>query len=300
MSGLRIRSRSAGVSNAALAGWLKLKPGKNAARSVVSSTSALQYSIASWATATWWADRKPWMFSTVGNCCFTVWKVFFTAEFCELTPVICAIVALISSNTRTPTSGCGAPSGGGGGVSGAGCVCTLVCVPSTSKRQEELVAVRPLVQRDHRADVVQHLARGADGRVEIDVGLADRGLDAVHADAHALDGDVQHRRSVAQHDEHRLLEQVAVAVELADLEHDVGVRHVHEARHREQQEELLADADGHVLLDLRLGERAVVDRDQAQHALPLAVAGDLVAEHQRERVVPVVEVAAAAPDPRPR
>ena len=61
----------------------------------------------------------------------------------------------------------------------------------------------------------------------------------------------------------------------------------------EQHEVLLADAGLEVLLDLRRRQRAVVDRDQAQHALPLAVGRGLVAEHQREGVVPVGERAAA-------
>ena len=40
-------------------------------------------------------------------------------------------------------------------------------------------------------------------------------------------------------------------------------------------------------------ERAVVDGDHAHHAFPLAVGRGLVAEHQREGVVPVGETAAA-------
>ena len=61
----------------------------------------------------------------------------------------------------------------------------------------------------------------------------------------------------------------------------------------EQHEVLLADAGIEVLLDLRGRQRAVVDRDQAQHAFPLAIGRGLVAEHQREGVVPVGEAAAA-------
>src|SRR5438477_4957062 len=66
---------------------------------------------------------------------------------------------------------------------------------------------------------------------------------------------------------------------------------------------LLPDAGGEVLLDLCRRERAVVDGDELDHALPLALTGGLVAEHQCEGAVPVGERAAlgrigiAAPDP---
>jgi len=56
------------VQKAVVAGAPKLNPGKYAARRPVSSTSSLQYSIASWAAPTWCDDRKPSMFSTVGSC----------------------------------------------------------------------------------------------------------------------------------------------------------------------------------------------------------------------------------------
>ena len=59
------------------------------------------------------------------------------------------------------------------------------------------------------------------------VGLAGVRLGAVDADAHAFDRHVRdrwHRRVEA--DEGRLGELQAVAVELAGLEHHVGLRHV--------------------------------------------------------------------------
>jgi hypothetical protein len=51
----------------------KLNPGQKLAlgSSPISSTRALQYSIASWATAIGCAARKPPMFSAVGSCCLT-------------------------------------------------------------------------------------------------------------------------------------------------------------------------------------------------------------------------------------
>ena len=71
------------------------------------------------------------------------------------------------------------------------------------------------------------------------------------------------------------------------------MRHAHQVRDAEQHEELLADAGLEVLLDLLQVQRAVVDRDQADHARPLAVVADFVAEHEGEAVVPVAERAAA-------
>ncbi len=63
-----------------------------------------------------------------------------------------------------------------------------------------------------------------------------------------------------QADELRIGEQVAVAVVLRGLEHDVGLRHIDQVRDAEQQEELLADAGFEILLDLLQVQRAVVDR----------------------------------------
>ncbi len=163
--------------------------------------------------------------------------------------------------------------------------------------QEELVRRRTLVERDHGAEARQPeaglrgIAGGSDRAVERRVGLADPGLGAVDADAHALDADLVRVRVVVEADERRLVEQVRVAVELAALEHDVALRHVDEVRDGEQQVEAFADARVEVLRDLALGERAVVDDHHARDPLPDAVVADLVAEHQREGVVPVREQA---------
>ena len=66
------RALIAAAGEALPAGCPKLKPGKKAVRSELLSTSALQYSMASCATATWCAERKPSMLSTVGSCCLIV------------------------------------------------------------------------------------------------------------------------------------------------------------------------------------------------------------------------------------
>ena len=64
----------------------------------------------------------------------------------------------------------------------------------------------------------------------------------VHADADALDAHAVRPGRRVEADQHRLVEQVRVAVELADLEHHVGLRHVDEVADVEQQEVALADA----------------------------------------------------------
>src|SRR5947209_15384459 len=54
----------------------------------------------------------------------------------------------------------------------------------------------------------------------------------------------------------------------------------------------ISNAGGEVLLHLRRRERAVVDGDELDDALPLALTGGLVAQHQCEGAVPVGERAA--------
>src|SRR5690606_24583817 len=100
-SGVMIRSRPM-VSKALAALAEKLKPGKTLARRLVSETSALQYWIASWVTAIWWADRKLSIFATVGNWWRSVLKVRATPLWVVATPVIWAMEALISSKVRKP------------------------------------------------------------------------------------------------------------------------------------------------------------------------------------------------------
>ena len=185
------------------------------------------------------------------------------------------MVALISSKTRNPTSAARSTSGGGAGASGTGSVRTFWRLPSTSNVRKNSSASGPFSSADHRADRRQRLAERAvervrDRGVERAVGLADLRFAAIHADAHAGERNAARARRGIEADEGRLVEQVAVAVELAHLEQDVGLRHVDEVAHREQQEELLADAGLEVLLDLRRRQRAVVDRDQAEHALDTA------------------------------
>src|SRR5690606_4410133 len=117
---------------------------------------------------------------------------------------------------------------------------------------------------------------------------------AVDRDTYALDVDAFRLRRLVEADEERIAEQVGVAVELRGFEHDVAVRYIDQMLDAEQQEEPLADAGGEVLLDLSLRQHPVVNGDEPYHAGPRPVAGDLVAEHERERVVPVGQRAAGS------
>ena len=165
--------------------------------------------------------------------------------------------------------------------------------------QEEQVLARAKLYRDDRAEIRQQLTvgggvvRAADGRGERREGLPCRSQHAVDADADPAELQIAaERRGRIQVDERRLVEQVAVVVVLARREHDVGLRHVGQRADIEQQEVLLADAGGEVLLDLRGGQRAVVDGDELDDALPRMLTGDLITDHEREGVVPVGERAA--------
>src|SRR4029077_12734371 len=167
------------------------------------------------------------------------------------------------------------------------------------ERQEEQVVGRPEGHRDHGAETRQQLTvdggivRAADTGTQGGVRLAGRGQYAVHAEAHAADLQIRrHRRLGIEADELRLVEEVAEVVVLTRLEQDVRLRYARQGADAEQQVVLLANAGREVLLDLRRGERAVVDGDELDDALPLALTGGLVAEHQREAAVPVGERAA--------
>ncbi len=165
------------------------------------------------------------------------------------------------------------------------------------KGKEELVGIRALLQGNdgaqfgQRLTLTRYVERFTQHGVDVHVGLADGGLLAVDADAHAGQRDVTGHGSRVERDKQRCVEQVAVAVELADLEQHVAVGHAGIVVDVEQQEELLADTHRVVLLDLVPGQCAVVDRHQAQLALPRAVTGDLVAEHEGKAVVPVDQAA---------
>ena len=118
-------------------------------------------------------------------------------------------------------------------------------------------------------------------------------LSAIHADAHALERDVARLRIRIEADELRIGEQVSGTVVLRRLEEDVRLRHTGDVLDTEQQEVLLADPCFEVLLDLGSRERAVVDRDEPQHARPRTVVAHLVTQNECEAVVPVGQRAAA-------
>src|SRR3984893_9626744 len=146
------------------------------------------------------------------------------------------------------------------------------------ERQEEQVVAGPEGHRDHGPETRQQLTvgggvvRAADARAHGGVRLAGRGQHAVYAEAHAADLQLRRRRRPGiEADELRLVEQVAEVVVLARLEQDVRLRHARQRADAEQQVVLLANAGGEVLLDLRRGERAVVNGDELDDALPLAL-----------------------------
>ena len=58
---------------------------------------------------------------------------------------------------------------------------------------------------------------------------------AVDADAHALQGNGAGRDGFVQTDEAGIAEQIAVVIELADLEHDIAQGQADEVRDVEQQ-----------------------------------------------------------------
>ena len=103
------------------------------------------------------------------------------------------------------------------------------CSAQHLERQEELVERRPFLERNHRSERRQLLATGrrvsriVDRGVQILERLTYRCFAAVDADADARDRDVARRRRAVEHQEERCPEQIAVRVELADLEHDVRV-----------------------------------------------------------------------------
>ena len=91
----------------------------------------------------------------------------------------------------------------------------------------------------------------------------------------------------------RLAEQVAVGVEVGDDELDRAAG-AHPLRDVEAQQQPLADAGLEVLLDLRVGERLLVDREQADLALPRPAAVRLGAEREAVARIPVPEAATAS------
>ena len=91
-------------------------------------------------------------------------------------------------------------------------------------------------------------------------------------------------------DESRLIEQVAVAVELTDLKHDIWLGYVGQhIAYVKQQEKFLSHADVKILLNLFRRERAIMDGNHSYSALPLALATCLIAEYYREVVSPACD-----------
>ena len=160
------------------------------------------------------------MLSTAGSDCRTFVNVDFTAAVFGLTPVTAAIVALISSNVRTPMSDGRGTLTKVGGTASAYAEQTFAARAELVEAQVELVRRRALLEPDDRADRRQRLAgrgrvvRVRDHRVQQAIRLADVRLGAVHADAHALERDAARHRGGVEADELRVGEQVARAVVL--------------------------------------------------------------------------------------
>jgi len=165
--------------------------------------------------------------------------------------------------------------------------------------QEELVAFRALLEGDNGAGRRQYLATfGAvvgcvDQCVEGSIGLSDDGFATVDANAHPHQIDIVGGDAVVQNNKKRAVEQVAVAVKLADRKHDVTVGQRDVIADVEQQKKLFADADTEIRVNLSLRERSLVNRHQPQAAGPVAIARCLVAQHQCEIIRPAGQVATA-------
>ena len=128
-------------------------------------------------------------------------------------------------------------------------------------------------------------------RAEVLPGLADGCFLAIDANAHAGNRDSARRACRVENDKYRLVEQVAVVVVLANLEHDITIGDTGVVTDVKQQEKLFTHTDVQILQDLCLGQGAVMNSHEAQLPLPLAVAGNLIAQYKGKTVVPVNQTA---------
>ena len=160
------------------------------------------------------------------------------------------------------------------------------------ERQEELVVCRTFLQRYNRTDTCQRLSKfaeqGCAQRVDqVCIGLSDRSLGAVQADAHALNRNTFGLLCRIKRNEVRLGEQIAVIVVLRDLEQNVRSRHVDNILDGEQQIEFLTNTNVEVLHDLFRRQYAVVYCHEPERTLEESLAGDFAAKHKCKGVLPV-------------
>ena len=158
--------------------------------------------------------------------------------------------------------------------------------------QEELVVCRTFLQRYNRTDTCQGLSKFAEQGcaqrvVQVCIGLSDRRLGAVQADAHALNRNTFGLLCRIKRKKVRLREQIAVIVVLRNLEQNVRSRYVDNVLNAEQQIEFFTNANVEVLHDLCRRQYAVVYCHEPERTLEESLTGDFAAKHKCKRVLPV-------------
>ena len=83
-----------------------------------------------------------------------------------------------------------------------------------------------------------------------------------------------------------MIEEVAVAIELADLKNDIAFRYVDQVSNTEQQVEALSYTDIKVLRDLIGSQHTIMDSDHSNVALPDSVVRGFVSQGQCEAIIP--------------